>query len=89
MYMSFAEAGAHERDRIDRRAREEGRVDADHACDAAGMVERHRPHDAAAPVVPAEHRLFDSECIEQARKIAGQMRHVVVDDFRSGRDVPP
>src|SRR3954469_3550573 len=54
-----------------------GGINADHACDAIDMPQRHLPDDKAAPVVADENRLVDLEMIEQADEIAGQVLDVV------------
>ncbi len=58
-------------DRIDRRAREERRVDADDASHACGLMDRHLPDHNPAPIVADEDRVLDGERIEHPGEIAG------------------
>ena len=75
-----AERRAHQRDGRHRRARQIGRVDADHARRARRMEQRHHPDDEAAPVVADEHGALDVERVEQADQVARQMVDVVGGD---------
>ena len=81
----LAEHGAHGHDGIDRRALKKWRVDADDAGATVGVIDRHLPDDEPAPIVADEHGLLVTERIEEAREIAGQMRHVVGLDFGRAR----
>jgi hypothetical protein len=76
--------GTHQVGGPHRRAREIGRVDADHGLDAMRSEQRHLPGDDAAPVVSDHDRLLDAERVEQAGEIADQMvNRVCVHRLRS------
>ena len=53
------------------------RAHTDDAGAPLGVQHPHGPDDEAAPVMADEHRLFETEFVEQANEVAGQLIHAV------------
>ena len=66
---------AHQVGRLDRRARKERRIDADHALDPVRRHHRGAPGHEPAPVVADDHALADLERVEHPDDIGDQVPH--------------